>query len=292
MRTFVLLAETGSIQLTAERLPLTQPAVTRQIQRLETELGTTLLDRRVKPPRLTASGLAVLERCRAILGAVEELKASTDRRAEPEGPLRIGISNALSDTNVALALHAARMRFPKIEPRLTSGWAHELREAVARGKLDAAVILTNSGSQSADGLDLRTLSHEQIAIAAAAVWEIPRRPALAALASKGWVLNPEPCDARHLLAMALAQAGQPLHVVAEVQGLDLQAALIGQGLGLGLVPTRRLKPYLRRHALKMVMPVGVRFEQEIAIVRSPHLGRLDAAVDLIQDKLAHALRKR
>ena len=46
LRTFVLFTEEGSVQKVAQRLPLTQPAVSRQIQRLEQALGVQLLDRR------------------------------------------------------------------------------------------------------------------------------------------------------------------------------------------------------------------------------------------------------
>jgi DNA-binding transcriptional LysR family regulator len=59
IRTFVVLAETGSLQRAAERLFLTPSAVTRQIQRLEGVLKTPLLDRRVKPGRITREGRAV-----------------------------------------------------------------------------------------------------------------------------------------------------------------------------------------------------------------------------------------
>ena len=61
MRTFVVLAESGSLQRAAERLFLTPSAVTRQIQRLEAALKTPLLDRRVKPGRITREGRAVLD---------------------------------------------------------------------------------------------------------------------------------------------------------------------------------------------------------------------------------------
>ncbi|MFD2056319.1 LysR family transcriptional regulator [Mesorhizobium calcicola] len=100
LRTLVLFAEEGSIQKVARRLPLTQPAVTRQIQRLEDMLATTLLDRRQKPPRLTQAGLDVLARGRDILASVEALKSFVGS-AEPEGVLRLGLAHGLSDKDVA-----------------------------------------------------------------------------------------------------------------------------------------------------------------------------------------------
>jgi DNA-binding MarR family transcriptional regulator len=76
MRAFVVLADSGSLQRAAERLFLTPSAVTRQIQRLEAVLKTPLLDRRVKPARITREGRAVLERGRQMVRMMEELKAN------------------------------------------------------------------------------------------------------------------------------------------------------------------------------------------------------------------------
>src|SRR4051794_26867949 len=76
IRTFVVLAESGSLQRAAERLFLTPSAVTRQIQRLEATLKTPLLDRRVKPARITREGQAVLEGGRHMLRIMDDLKAT------------------------------------------------------------------------------------------------------------------------------------------------------------------------------------------------------------------------
>ena len=82
IRTFVVLAESGSLQRAAERLFLTPSAVTRQIQRLEAVLKTPLLDRRVKPARITREGRAVLDGGRHMLRIMDDLKAAGEH-AEP-----------------------------------------------------------------------------------------------------------------------------------------------------------------------------------------------------------------
>ncbi|MCZ0735108.1 LysR family transcriptional regulator [Phreatobacter sp. AB_2022a] len=293
MRAFVLLAETGSIQLTAERLPLTQPAVTRQIQRLEAELGTVLLDRRSKPPRLTPAGLAALDRCRAILGAVGDLKASASADAEPQGVLRIGAATALSCEVIIDAVQMIRGRFPKVALRFVGGWAHDLRDQVQAGRLDAAVVLGAAGlSERLAGLHVRKVAQEDMRVVAGSGAHLSRRPGLAELGDNDWVLSPLPCDARHVLASALSGAGRAVRLAAEIQGLELQTALIGQNLGLGLVPARRLAPYARRNRLKVVDAPEARFAFDIALVSAPHLGRLDSVVEALGDRLAAVLAPR
>src|SRR5215475_14088278 len=105
MRAFSIFAEVGSVQGAADRLHLTQSAVTRQIKRLEEELGTLLLDRRFKPPILTSNGSTVLDQCRAILRDVADLKANLSPTREPAGRLRVGVGYVLADDEFVGCLH-------------------------------------------------------------------------------------------------------------------------------------------------------------------------------------------
>src|SRR5256885_7292238 len=93
VRAFVAVVDMGSVGRAALRLNLTQPAISRRVQRLEEDLGITLLDRDSKPARPTRAGEAAYRRCMAVLRATEALARET-RAAMPTGPLRIGVSPA------------------------------------------------------------------------------------------------------------------------------------------------------------------------------------------------------
>ena len=82
-------AEAGSIARAANRLHRTPSAITRQMQRREAELGAQLLDRSVKPPRLTPLGIRIVEQSRDVLKRVDDLRALAAKDAEPAGPFRI-----------------------------------------------------------------------------------------------------------------------------------------------------------------------------------------------------------
>ena len=79
---FVAVAEEANFTRAAERIHVAQPAVSAQIQRLERELGQTLLDRSRRAVRLTAAGEAVLPHARAALAAVRD-HARRRRRGHP-----------------------------------------------------------------------------------------------------------------------------------------------------------------------------------------------------------------
>ncbi|MBP0582967.1 LysR family transcriptional regulator [Labrys sp. LIt4] len=274
MRTFVLFAEEGSIQRVAERLPLTQPAVTRQIQRLERLLGFELLDRRLKPPTLAPLATEALARCRKVLAAYDEFTQMA-RQREPEGMLRLGVAHGIAGSALAPIIRDLRRRFPNVMLRLITGWSQPLSEQLARGNLDAAVLL----SAEVVSHRLSILGKEYLSIITASAETAGK--ADGSIAEAGWILSPEPCDARRLLASAMVRRGQALQVVAEVQDSGLQLALVREGLGLSLLPRR----FLERAAIPGIAALedadDLRLVLDVQMQRSPHLRLLDPVVDIL-----------
>src|SRR5438093_7844883 len=104
LRTLVAVGESGSINRASHRLHVSQPTVTRRIQRLERSLGVALFDRRTKPLALTPGGRRALERARDALAALDALRtAGTGGDALPP-EFRLGVAHSLAD--VALAAPA------------------------------------------------------------------------------------------------------------------------------------------------------------------------------------------
>lgn len=270
MRTLVLLSEEGSIQRVADRLPLTQPAVTRQIQRLEQAWGITLLDRRQKPPLLTPMGRDAVARCRSILAAYDEVRG-LGSRPEPAGLLRLGLANGLAEAGLATIVRRMGERFPAVTLRLVGGWSGPLAEEVRRGGLDAAILLATEPGPGA-------LGEERLIVIGPS--DMPAPETFDALAQSRWVLSPQPCDARALLAGAIARTGGTLRIAAEIQDAGLQLALVRDGLGLGLMPERLARRALP-DGIKILPPAGFYPRLSVRVERSPHLQDLAGPVDLV-----------
>src|SRR5947199_5896909 len=120
LRALVEFAKAGSVVGAADRLFRTPSAVTRQLQRLEAELGAELLDRSVKPPRLNSLGARVVEQARDLLQRTEALKSITSRDAEPHGLLRIGLAHPLAEGTLVEPIRALTEKYPKVRVRLSS----------------------------------------------------------------------------------------------------------------------------------------------------------------------------
>jgi len=139
LRYFVGVGEEQHFGRAAERLHVAQPALSRQIQDLERELGFRLLDRLPRGVRLNAAGQLFLVDARRILADVEEAKLRAERIAHGRaGTLRIGIATALSWRGLVVdCLHEFRRDHPDAELVLQHMLSPHQVDAVASGRLDA-----------------------------------------------------------------------------------------------------------------------------------------------------------
>jgi DNA-binding transcriptional LysR family regulator len=287
LRAFLAVADAGSISRAASELYITQPAVTRRLQRLEKALGVTLLDRRRRPFSVTEEGSLALNRGRRLLRLVDELRSIASDEDMPSGEVRIGVAHALTEVTLFGPIERIRRGFPKVGVRLKTGWSRELLERVQSGALDGAVLLLPEDQRVPAGLSAQELGREELFVVARKSdgESHPRR--IEELHDTGWILNPEGCNARAVLRRALMSAGLALHVDVETYSYDLQLSLVARSGGLGLVPGVILNRSPFRSELRTLRIPGLSFAFTIWSVR----GRASGPFDSLLDELEHALRK-
>jgi DNA-binding transcriptional LysR family regulator len=287
MRTFVVLAESGSLQRAAERLFLTPSAVTRQIQRLEAALKTPLLDRRVKPGRITREGQAVLDRGRQMLRIMDDLKASGAKDAEPTGIFRIGLSHALAQPSLVASIQRLTSRFPRLQPVLSTHLRQQLMDQVRTGELDVALGFLSTADTTPDDVAGCVLATERLVLVKA---RDPQPRARRSTKSKErdldarWVLNPPGCFIRASLEARLRELGSPFEVAAAINNIDMQLSLVASGIGLGLIPARFLASHPKRRRLERLTRSGISIEASIVFMHGGHLGRLEPAAAFLQEE--------
>ncbi|HEY2851846.1 MAG TPA: LysR family transcriptional regulator [Gemmatimonadaceae bacterium] len=287
IRTFVVLAESGSLQRAAERLFLTPSAVTRQIQRLEATLKTPLLDRSVKPGRITREGRAVLDSGRQMLRIMDDLKATGSKDAEPSGMLRIGLSHALAQPSLVASIQRLTSRFPRLQPVLSTHLKLQLIEQVRTGELDVALAFLAADDTPPGDVASSVLAAERLVLVRA---RGPQPRARRGSKSKDrdldarWVLNPPGCFIRASLEAKLRELGTPFEVAAAINNIDMQLSLVASGIGLGLIPARFLASHPKRRRLERVTRSGVSIEASIVFMQAGHLGRLESAATFLQEE--------
>ena len=282
--------DNGSISLAANELYLTQPAVTRRVQRLESDMGSTLLDRRRRPFALTAAGRAALDGCRRLLASVQELRAVVADDGLPSGEIRVGVAHALTEFALSLPIERLRRRFPRVVLRLRTGWSLEILERVRGGALDGAVILLPAGEDLPAGLVGEALGQERLVVVAARRARGVRPRRLSDLAPSGWVLNPDGCNARATLQRAFTRAGMGLRVDVEAYSYELQLQLVARNRGLGLVPARILARSRVRSRLRTLRIPDLSLPFRIWSVRARTSERVERVLKELNEEMRKGLR--
>lgn len=282
IRAFLAVAEAGSMHGAAARLNLTQPAVSRLIQRLEAELGAVLFDRSSKPPTLTPAGEQALAHGRRVLQALDDLSGSVAEGADPRGSFRLGVSLGLSQLVLNEPLDSLRRQFPGLVFQVSSGWSNDLLKDVESNAQNAAVVLSASTGEPATALPLTRVGSDRLMVVAPAGSSLPPRARLAELAGQGWVLHPDGCSYRSALKRALAQTGSPFIVAVEAFDQELQLSLVARGNGLGVVPSCLLRHSAFQDRLRCIEVPELDYRLAVWIARGRFIGSLAAVVDALE----------
>lgn len=140
---FIRVAELGSITRASRDLGIVQPALSRHIQRIESELGVPLLVRLPRGVQLTLAGRKFLEHGRRILQevarAAEDVSAGTDSCS---GRVVVGLSPTMSPLLTPGLAERASAAHPRVALRIVEAFSRQLHADVADGRVDVA-LLTN-----------------------------------------------------------------------------------------------------------------------------------------------------
>ncbi|MGW4159390.1 LysR family transcriptional regulator [Streptomyces sp. NPDC004788] len=247
LRYAVAVAREGSLTRAAERLHVSQPALTKQIRRLETDLGVRLFTRSREGMTPTEAGRALVEGASPLLDAWERLLAETRRTAtRTERILRVGfVASAANEATPAIIAAFARA---------LPGWRVEMRQAawsnpsagLADGDVDAAFVRLPFPGQE----DLRThvLFSEPRCVALAAGHRLADRRELdfRELWDEPFVAAPAETGSwrDHWLATD-EREGHPARVGAVTEHPDDWLSAIANGYGIALAPASAARFYAR-----------------------------------------------
>jgi DNA-binding transcriptional LysR family regulator len=135
-RTFVTVAELGTVSKAALRLRIAQPALSRQISDLEQELSLRLFDRVGRRLRLTSEGEQLLDDCRGLLNHASEVdeRAQLLRRGDI-GVLKVAASPQFIEGVISSFLHRYAQRYPNVQVRLFEAVGLENLAMLERGEV-------------------------------------------------------------------------------------------------------------------------------------------------------------
>ena len=142
LRTFVTVAEQGTVSKASLRLQIVQPALSRQIKELEEELGLRLFDRVRRRLVLTGDGEQLLGYCRSVLGAVGSFSEEAQRlRRADTGILKVAATPQMMEGVLSAFLHRYAERRPNVKIKLTEAVGPSLLAMLECGDVHVSIGL-------------------------------------------------------------------------------------------------------------------------------------------------------
>jgi DNA-binding transcriptional LysR family regulator len=232
---FIELADTNSFAKAANNLNLSQPALSRRIQKLENELGTVLFDRTTRKVQLSYSGRNFYERARSIIEAVKTATKTLSEKYSFPSIVKIGAVNS-SLRNI---IYPTLKIFKEIEPRckvqIIERSANYVVDSVLGGECDFGVNFT--GVQE-PGVTFESLFDEDYVVVfpKGDVLEKKRKIKLSEIKDRDFISVWKGSGSRIYFENALARQKEDLDWTYEVRHVPSALNMVEQGLGITLAP--------------------------------------------------------
>ncbi len=271
----VELAKDLNFSQTAERLGISQPALSKQILALEKELGLKLFDRSTVPMTVTAAGEHFIRQAQDLLYREDQLLRSMEAYKSGEsGRLIIGISPFRGQYLIPEVVWRVKERYPGVQVVLQEAGSDQLRQEAAEGKYDLAVV--NLPVDEAT-LDVTALEPDTMVLA------VPRMMAknlpetssaepvcidLALCRDLPFVTVGDQQEMRRQFEEACRQARFHPQIAAEVVGLSTAYALCRAGVGATLLPLQFIRHCGAGDAVELyALSQPIRTRQPVIITR-------------------------
>jgi len=268
LRAFVAIAELGTFTAAAQRVHVTQAAISMQIRQLETELGSKLFVRAPRRVMLTEAGEKLLLRARQILcdhdAAIDEL---AELAGAERGRLRVGSASAMVTTDVLpKLLKELRKQHANAEVSVGSGTSEALVHQILGGELDVAFV---SLPVEARNIQTERLSQDQLVAIASPRHRLAKQKTISAytLAGEKLILGQRGGNTRRLIDEFFAHAGVALQVSMELSRQAAIRRMVEEDMGVGIVPLQTVVQDVEKGRLVRWWIEGAQINWELGIAK-------------------------
>ena len=239
------LAQTRNFSQVAEKLNISQPALSKQILNLETELGIKLFDRNHVPLTLTPAGEYFMEKAAQLLYDESQMLKALDRfKSGESGQLDIGVTPFRSAYLMPDLVKRIKEKYPGVRVVLHEAPSAQLRTEAAEGKFDLAIVNLPVDDSV---LDVKLLEPDSLVLAVppSLLDHIPpthdNTVSLSDCKELPYVVVGQNQEMRQLLEKLCARADFQPKIAAEVVGITTAWAMACAGVGATLLPMQFLR---------------------------------------------------
>ncbi|ARP81053.1 LysR family transcriptional regulator [Bordetella genomosp. 8] len=259
LETLAAIRDGGSLQEAAERLHLTQSALSHQLRELESRLGTPLLNRRTRPARLTTAGLRVLALADDILPRLRATERELQRLAAGRtGRLHLAIECHSCFQWLMPAMDAFRVQWPEVALDLSAAFSFAPFPALLRGDLD---LVITSDPQTLEAIEYVPLFGYELVLAVSEANPLASQRYVQPEQLADQTLITYPVDRQRLdvFTAFLDPADVEPATIRKAELTPIIAQLVASNRGVAALPNWALTEYLGQGWLKVCRlgPQGV-----------------------------------
>ena len=257
LHVLLIVIQCGSMGKAAQRLSISQPAISRSISELEHAFGVRLLDRHPQGVEPTEYGRALLDCGIAVFDDLRQGVKNIEFLADPAGgEVRIGSIAPVAASFVSSVVAGLSQRYPQLLFHLMTTQAETLHQDLYERKVDL-LVARRLDTISDERQDFELLFNDSHVVAAGAhsPWARRRRIALADLVNEPWVLPPPETVTGSVAMDAFRAKGlERPRITVVTNSLEVRLSLLGTGHFLAIVTTSMLRFPTNRREIK-VLPI-------------------------------------
>jgi len=261
LRSFLHIAELSSLSKAAERLHLSQPALSRQIKMLEEEIGEPVFLRTGRGVEITEAGRLLERRASAVMAELERFNSDlAAQRGRIAGPLCLGLPPSSGLTLAGPVIESYRSAYPDVRLRVTELLSGTLQEHLLDGRADLGILYEGANSPR---LATERLGTEELFMIARPdeIAQYGSAISFDDLCKMPLILPGMPHSLRAITEQMAARRDQQLNVVIEADSLPVLLELVQRGLGVSILSgpaSRRDVSEGRLAAVSIVEPSIIR----------------------------------
>jgi DNA-binding transcriptional LysR family regulator len=272
---FHAVAEEGNVTRAAERLLISQPAVSKQVKELERALGAALFDRLPRGVRLTEAGAVLAGYARRLFALAEEAEvAMGELRGLRRGRLRVGASTTIGVYLLPEVFVRFRRAYPEVQLQLEIAGSEALARRLAEGAIDIAYT---EGVIAGENLLASVIMEDRLVAIAPAGHALARKRRVTArrLCEEPLVVRETGSGTQSLVERTLAERGLTVRPAMSLGSTEAIKRAVASGVGVAIVSSLSVALEVRARKLA-VLPIA-----------DLHLGR---PVHRVVDRHAHQSR--
>jgi DNA-binding transcriptional LysR family regulator len=252
---------------------LSQSALTRQVQSIESRLGIKVFDRTTRVVKITEPGAVLLRETEAIPGILgAAMRRIREGYLGTRREIRIGISNDLALAHIAGIFHAQRKHQPDVRIVVSQMEGSALMRRVGNSGLDLGVLTAPAALP--ENVTVTHQMADQFSIVVPNAMEAEGFSGSIArfrkwADSQSWLLPPDKARTRQLIDVWARENRMELQPIMELENFDLMVQFVSMGMGAALIPRRSFGTF-RRKALVRVIAPPVELSRRLIVISPQH----------------------